>query len=613
MKNINFSLFFKINLALSIAIFLLFLQYNESYSSISFSLTLLGAISSTMILYALLYILLFIFIFTDKFILYLSSIIFFSVNVMLIVDFFIFRLYKFHINSMVLNILTSPSAMDSIQIGNRSIIIFALIIISLILFEIYIIKKLFSMQDKRKKALNKKINKNFIKPIIFIILSEKILYGVSSLLSKNEITSKFEVIPLYQPLTFNKMANKYFNFKPTTQTKNTIKIKNKINYPLHDIEFKKNIDKINIFIFASDALRNSVIDKETTPNIERFKKESIVFKNHYSGGNATRFGIFSLMYGLNSTYWFSFLNANRGSVLFDVLKKLNYQIDIISSTNTNWPEFRKTCYTDIQNSIKDDFIGEPWEKDAQSTKYFLERVEHYDINRSIFSFLFLDSPHGYSFPKEYNKFNANAQNIEYLSVSKSDKDIKDTFARYKNAVYYNDKLFGDMINKLKKRGLYENSLIIFTSDHGQEFYEYGSFGHNSSFSKAQINSPLIIKFPKKLKSKIELPKKYPNILTSHNDILPSILKIIGVKNSSSDYSNGKNIFSKNFNREYVFTANWISNAIVTKDFTYIFSNLPNKMFKNETRENKRYTKLKNHKIDSKIVLDVINDNRKFLK
>ena len=110
-----------------------------------------------------------------------------------------------------------------------------------------------------------------------------------------------------------------------------------------------------------------------------------------------------------------------------------------------------------------------------------------------------------------------------------------------------------MIAKLKQKGLYKDSLIIFTSDHGQEFFEFGNFGHNTNFSSAQTQVPMFIKLPDYLKEKINLPKALTNNslknLSSHIDIIPTLLTLIGVKNPISDYSNGKNIFDENYNRE----------------------------------------------------------------
>jgi len=612
MRNINYSLFFKINMFFSTSLFFIFLTSNNHYSFFEFILLVFATISSAVILYSLIYILLFIFTYKNKLILYISSFIFLFVNLSLVIDFFIFKIYKFHINAMVINIITSPDAMDSIQIGIMPVILLVGLLVSFVLLEFYIIKKLLLTDEDKKQYLNKKTNKLIFIPLLLIIFGEKFTYGMYALYNQNDIIAKFKVIPLYQPLSFNRFAYKHFGIKNDIDIKNTISVNNKVNYPLSQINIKENPNKINIIIIASDAVRNSIINSTVTPNIEAFKKDAIVLKNHFSGGNATRFGIFSLMYGINSTYWFNFLDASKGSVLFDVLKRLDYEIIISSSTNTSWPEFRKTAYVNIQDNIKDNFDGSPWQKDKQNASYFINRIKNYDNKKPLFSFVFFDSPHGYSFPEEYNKFNAKDKNINYLTINKDSKDVSSVFASYKNAVAYNDKLFSDIIQTLKDKNMYDNSLIIYTSDHGQEFYEYGNFGHNNAFSKAQIQSPFILKLPNNLKDSLKLNNQ--NTFTSHIDIVPTLLNIIGVTNATSDYSNGFDIFNKSYKRDYVFCANWNNNAIVTKDKTYVFSNLPNKMFKNEIRNTSNYKKTTDDKkINSKLILDILNENKHFLK
>ena len=613
-SHIDFSLFFKANLFLTTILFLLFMLNNSNYSLANFSLVFFASISSAAILYLVFYIILFIFKTTRFTIIYISAILFVFTNISLVVDFFIYKIYKFHINAMVLNILTSPNAMDSIQIGIMPIIVFIIFIIFFIAFEIYIIKKIYKLNIYEKKAINKKYNVLLTIPLFLIIFSEKITYGILDLLSKNEITSKIKVVPLYQPLTFNRIAAKMFGYKAEKEQSIRIKTEAFLNYPLNEIKITDNPNKINIFIIALDSVRNSNINLENTPNVENFKKDALTFNNHHSGGNATRFGIYSIFYGLNSTYWFSFLNAQQSPILIDTLKDINYNFNITSSTNTDWPEFKKTAYSNILDNVKDDFDGLPWQTDEQSSQYFIDFFKNYNSNEPLFSFLFLDAPHGYSFPEYANKFKASKKNINYLTMSKNSKDIPAIYARYKNSIYYNDILFGKIIQELKDKEMYDNSLIIFTSDHGSEFYEYGSFGHNSSFSKAQTNVPFIVKLPKSIQDNIELPKGFPDLLTSHNDIVPTILKIIGVENNSKDYANGQNIFDINYKRNFIFCANWNNNAVITDEYTYIFSNLPNKMFKNEVRTTNNYKIVENnHKIDGKLLIDIMNENRRFLK
>lgn len=515
---------------------------------------------------------------------------------------------------MVINILTSPDSMDSIQFGLAPVLAFLAFISALIFFEFYLIKKLFKSENETKDALNKKLNKLIIIPIFLIILVEKVSYGSLSLFSQSNIVSKFKVVPLYQPLTFSRIAKKLFGFTPPKQDKNTITVSAELNYPLSPIKLKENPNKFNIFIFASDAVKNSELNAKTTPFVEEFKKDAIVFDNHHSGGNATRFGVFSIFYGINSTYWFSFLNATKGPVLIDVLKDLDYNFKIVSSTNTNWPEFRKTAYVNITDSIKDNFRGAPWKRDVQNAEYFNNYIKGYDSDKPIFSFVFLDAPHGYSYPPEANIYNAKSGEVNYLDVSEGSEGAKESHKKYKNSIYHNDQLFASMVQTLKEKGMYEDSLIIYTSDHGQEFYENGFYGHNSAFSNAQTNSPFIVKLPKSMQGKVELPKGYPDVLTSHNDLVATLLTLVGVENKTSDYSNGYNMFDKDFHRDYVPSSNWNNNAIITNEHTYVFSNLPNKMFKNEVRDTKTYKKVDTkEKIDPKILLKVLNENKMFLK
>ena len=595
---------------MTIAIFISFLWHYQTYTFLSFTLTFLGAISSAVMLYMVFYILLFIFSFSKTLILYLSMALFVITDITLITDFFIYKLFHFHINAMVLNILTSPDALDSIQAGIVPVFISIFLLIGFIFLEFKLLKTIETYGENKRVKLNTKLNRFIILPFIIIILTEKISFGMATLFSKNELIVPFKVIPLYQPLTFNKLAAKHFGLKAEKQAQFSIKTHSDLNYPLKPIVLDNRSIGFPIFIIASDSVTYGAINQELTPNLMHFSKDALVFKHHYSGGNSTRFGIFSLMYGLNSSYWFSFLNSNQKPILFDILQKRDYNISIISSTNTNWPEFRKTCYVNIQNKIQDHFDGEPWKKDAQSTNCFIAQLSNKD--KKIFSFIFLDSPHGYSYPPSDNIYQAESGEVNYLAITKESKELDTVKKRYKNAVHYNDILFGKMIAALKKQKLYEKSLIIYTSDHGQEFFEQGNFGHNTAFSEPQIHIPLLMKLPKPLQDKINF-SQINNSLTSHQDIVPTLLTLLGVENNTTEYSNGFNFFDPHFHHDYVFSSNWNNNAIVTKDTISVFSNLPNKIFNNEVHDRQSYKILQHKNTQSNYLLDVIKENKKFLK
>ncbi len=600
-------LYLYINLFITFVLSLLFVGFLPNTGALVLLFWVAAALSTTALLYLIIFIVLRPF-FQFRFACFIAGLIYFLVDFALISDYVIYKIWHFHINAMVLNIITSPASLDSFKFNATMLLTVAAILLVLIVTQVAICIVLKRYSPSKANSLLRVLDRRVAPLILLISLVEKFGYGFADIKANQPILESVRTIPLYQPLTFSKTAAKFGIKKVYASRQNSIVSSSKVNYPLRPIEIDKDAPSPNIFIFLFDAARYSSINKETTPNIYNFSKDALNFTNHISGGDATRFGIFSLIYGLNATYWFSFLSAHKGAVLFDVLKQKGYQIAIISATNTKWPEFRECAYCDVQDSIYDKYEGSSEKKDRESLEEFKSFVRKANPKKPIFALLFLDSPHAYTYEKEYEKFKPNAGNegINYLEVNPQTAPlIKNS---YLNALHYDDALFGEAIEKLKSLNLYKNSIILFSSDHGQEFYEYGFFGHNSSFSEAQIHTPFILKTPNKEHCTIKR-------MTSHLDFVPTLLHLLGVKNPPSDYSNGYNLFAGDYNRSYSYVAKWNKNAIVTKEYTYIFSNLPNELFKNEIRRNSDYKKVPPSsapRIDD-ILIKVLDENRRFLK
>jgi hypothetical protein len=58
-----------------------------------------------------------------------------------------------------------------------------------------------------------------------------------------------------------------------------------------------------------------------------------------------------------------------------------------------------------------------------------------------------------------------------------------------------DAAFGEFLAELQERGWFENAWIIFLSDHGEEFYEHGHFGHGNGLRENLLRVPLVIRPP----------------------------------------------------------------------------------------------------------------------
>ena len=95
-------------------------------------------------------------------------------------------------------------------------------------------------------------------------------------------------------------------------------------------------------------------------------------------------------------------------------------------------------------------------------------------------------------------------------------------SQYDGAIKFVDSEIGRLVRYLKAADLYDNTMIIVTSDHGEALGEWNEVGHNLSVHYDQINIPLMIKYPK------PLGRAVISGVASQVDLLPTILEVAGI-------------------------------------------------------------------------------------
>lgn len=93
---------------------------------------------------------------------------------------------------------------------------------------------------------------------------------------------------------------------------------------------------------------------------------------------------------------------------------------------------------------------------------------------------------------------------------------------YRGEVRYVDHEIGEFLNTLKAIGIYEDALIVFLSDHGEEHWDHGHFGHGQSLYNELVHVPLIIKPPRWDRSRI-----HPGNV-SLGSLFPTVLDFLGI-------------------------------------------------------------------------------------
>ena len=97
-------------------------------------------------------------------------------------------------------------------------------------------------------------------------------------------------------------------------------------------------------------------------------------------------------------------------------------------------------------------------------------------------------------------------------------------AAYDAEILFNDECFGELVDFLRSEGLYDDALVIFTSDHGEEFRDHGQLEHGLSLFQEVVQVPLLVKLPggAHAGSVVRTP-------ASLLDVLPTILDLAGAE------------------------------------------------------------------------------------
>lgn len=286
----------------------------------------------------------------------------------------------------------------------------------------------------------------------------------------------------------------------------------------------------------------------------------------------------------------------------DSLAELGYDFRILASAKLTSPEFRQTCFVNVEEKdIVDEFdTSSKITRDTALADGLIKWLDERESVNPFFAFVFFDSPHGsYSYPKDFEKFKPVGKPVNYLKLNS--KNIRPVFNRYKNSIGFNDYLAGRIIDHLEKKGLLSNTIVLISGDHGEEFYEHGFYGHNGAFTDEQAKVPLIFYAPGIVPAEFEK-------MTSHQDVVPTVLEILGCLNKSSDYSLGHNLFS-DFKRKDVVCSSWDKLAVIGNDITVLpFMS----RFQKARKFDKNYNVL-DSKIDSERILLLSRELKEFVK
>ena len=377
-----------------------------------------------------------------------------------------------------------------------------------------------------------------------------LIYGFSNLSNYVPVLNAALKFPFYQPLTFRSLSKK-LGIKVASHNQ-TVKYNEGVtvlHYPLAPPVIEPPDKPFNIVWLVSESLRHDMLTPEIMPALADFSQKACRFNRHYSGGNGTRMGIFAMFYGLYGPYWFRFLDERRSPLLMDVLQQQNYQLSLYTSASFAYPEFNQTLFVNIpKKNLHEDKSGFGWQRDRENVTDMLAFISARDTSRPFMTFMFFESPHArYYFPEESVIRRPYLAEFNYATMDLT-KDIKLIYNRYVNATHHLDSQLARVINFLEENNLLDNTIVLVTGDHGEEFMENGHWGHNSEFTEQQTRVPMVLYVP-------GIDPSEETRITSHLDIAPTLLRLLGLKNREQDYCLGHDLLGP-FKRTFTVISDW---------------------------------------------------------
>jgi hypothetical protein len=308
-------------------------------------------------------------------------------------------------------------------------------------------------------------------------------------------------------------------------------------------------------VVVIDSWRADTFGPALTPRLWALGQRSLVFARHVTGGNETRTGNFSMFYGLPAPYFYLAKSQRLGPQLVARARDLGYRVHAISSADFGYTYFAETVFAAVPEALEDRFAGSIDRRDVAAAGRAAE-VLLSEPGTPRLVVLFIDAPHTpYSYPPDHDRHRPSAAAADFWAATPT--EAVPLRNRYLNAVEWADEVVGGLVARLAP--VLDDLVLLITSDHGEEFNEHGAWLHVGALHPEQIHVPLLLRAP-------GLAPGVRHDLTSHLDVAPTLLALLGADGPPEDHAAGQPLLTR-APRASALACNLTECAVVAPDFS----------------------------------------------
>jgi arylsulfatase A-like enzyme len=334
-------------------------------------------------------------------------------------------------------------------------------------------------------------------------------------------------------------------------------------------------DAPNVILIVLDTLRADHLSaygysRETSPNLKKFASEGVLFENAFATSSWTLPSHATIMTGLYTHEHLAETStggrlADKYFTLAEAYSSGGYETAAIVANNYACTQnqgfgqgfnFFNGLFWNVPDSlflteVGQAFFWKVWQNPVLQD-YQWGRKKASDVNQIFLSWLqdrsdrpffvwlnYFDPHDPYfappPFDKLYGNIPASGQTGSFGNVGASDwggtlpaDELSWQMDHYDAAITYLDSELGKLFEALRQAGLYDNTMIVITSDHGEAFGEHGVYGHANSLYRETIQIPLLIRYPEKIPAGERIER-----IVSLRDLAATVTDLSGLKENAA--------------------------------------------------------------------------------
>lgn len=377
------------------------------------------------------------------------------------------------------------------------------------------------------------------------LASTQILYGISYFQGTPEIMQVRRNLPFFwAPHPYR--SNKLLGFVLGPRGENPFSV-SRVDAP-HSTPPGEQADTLStpiniatapdILLVVTDSLRSKEIieNPSLAPNLMAAAGQGFFTLDHYSASNCTHFSMYSMMTGKLAT---GYGIARRGERTRGILARLasaGYRISTAEAASLDWYDLSEVL---LPASTERWIAGgsDIAENDIAVEQQTLAEIESWRRrDKPTFHIAYLQGTH---FPYSASFDNAGDTNLQ----------------RYKATIRQFDVIAGRILEKATSAQGRRETLVIVTSDHGEEFLKDGRVGHASRLSDEQVKVPLLILGASDMKNPIKSHLDIPGVITGAIGIEPSPYKsgdAIILAGCDYDYPSSFSVLTREWRQDFLY-------------------------------------------------------------